>query len=49
MTKYLIYLIGLIILGVFCSEEKSGDSSYKSSKDPNRCLRNKYGLKKLMN
>ena len=49
MTKNLIILISVILIGCFCTEEKSGDSSYKSQKDPNRCLRNKYGLKKLMN
>lgn len=49
MTKYSILLISMILLGAFCSEEKSSNTGYKSDKDPNRCLRNKYGLKKLMN
>lgn len=49
MMKYSIFLISMILLGAYCSDEKSSDSSYKSPKDPNKCLRNKYGLKKLMN
>lgn len=40
----------MIFFGAALSDDSaSGDTSYKSSKNPDKCLRNKYGLKKLMN